>query len=244
MKRLKNELQKFKTDLNPLEQVFIIAVRLLMIVGIILNPDTVKRNLMLLNLLGTFTCEIMHFFTPEKSFINKISYKINVHFSFFVLMGSFFGHYYCLYEYIDKYDWILHSFAGASAVFVGYYFAKPLVTVKTRKDNALLTLFGFLFSNFGLAFWEITEFWSDFYLGSQNQAYCWKPEADLWIIEMFGFGENFKQQYPLFDTMIDMTLAFITALIASVALYVWLRCMMKKRETLRNKAKLEEIHNI
>lgn len=228
MGKIKLELQKFKNDTNILQKLFIIIVRIMMIYGIVNVEDNIKRNLMILNFVGTFTCEIVHLFSRKKSFLNQISYKVNVHTCFFVLMGSFFGHYISLYPYIDKYDWILHTFAGASAVFVGYYFILPLLHVRDKRDCVLMSLFGFLFSNFGLAFWEITEFWSDFVLGSQNQAYSWIPHEDLWFIEVFGFGENFKHQYPLFDTMIDMSLAFVAAIVASFALYFYLNRNFKK----------------
>lgn len=241
MKKTKNEFIKFKNDTNIFEKAFIFTVRILMIIGICNVENVISRNLMVLNFVGTFSCEILHFITPSTWFCNKISYKINVQFAFFVLMGSFFGHYISLYPYIDKYDWILHTLAGASAVFVGYHFVKPLLKMKSRKDIALVSIFGFCFSNFGLAFWEITEFWSDFILGSQNQAYLWIPHNDLWFIELFGFGANFKHQYPLFDTMIDMSLAFVAAVLASFILYICLYIKFKKDIKQKNKAKKQMI---
>ncbi|MFI3140771.1 MAG: hypothetical protein R3Y27_00510 [Clostridia bacterium] len=239
--RFFSELQKYKQDTSTLDKIVIWFSRALMLFAAthLTMQGYDKWWLIWIHIVCLFPIELLHLLTFENSFFNKVSYSLNAHAGWFIVISSFFTHYINLYDIIEKYDWIMHGASGLLSVYVGFYVIKPLLEPKTKHHNQLLAFFSFCFANFVIVGWELFEFISDYIIGSNNQRFDFIPDPDSWIFQLLGMGNTTEAHYPLFDTMFDTAFAFIGAIIATLILYYGILAYRLHKENLKTKA--EEI---
>ena len=104
-------------------------------------------------------------------------------------------------------------------------------TYKRRLNPQTATYSAVSFSFAVISLWEIQEFFSDYFIGSQNQGYYYAPPEDDIFFRIFGDGAaKGAGQYPLWDTMMDMTDAAVTTVISGIILLTVLIKIKKKYE--------------
>lgn len=234
--RFKNKVnyvwKKIFDEITVAEYVSWWIVRILIVISIILAEDMTYTLLHAVNLPATFAMSLICFIFPKDSFFGRLNLRCQHIINFFEVLGTFCGHILNAYAHIAKYDRLLHLFSGFAGVIAGYYIYKAFVT----KDNRIkhlnpeaATLASVSFSFVIIVLWEVQEFISDFYIGSQNQGYYYAPAENDIFFKIFGDGANRGVgQYPLWDTMMDMIDATVTTVIAGVILYIILRAIQKK----------------
>lgn len=246
--RIKNKVNyvwnKIRSEITIAEYISWWIVRILLVISIILAGDKTYVILHAVNLPAAFAMSLIYFIFPKNSFFGRLDARTQHIINFFEVLGTFCGHILNAYAYIAKYDRLLHLFSGAAGVIAGYYIYKALVT----KENNIkyvtpkaATFSAVSFSFMIIALWEVQEFISDYFIGSQNQGYYYAPAADDIFFKIFGNGANRGEgQYPLWDTMMDMIDATLTTVAAGIILYIILT-VIKKRANQRKE--LEEHNN-
>lgn len=251
--RFKNKIKyvwkKIFDETSVIEYVSWWIVRILIVISIILAENKTYVLLHAVNLPATFAMSLICFIFPKDSFFGRLSLRNQHIINFFEVLGTFCGHILNAYAYIAKYDRLLHIFSGFAGVIVGYYMYKAFV-VKDNKPKCLnpeaCTMASVSFSFVIIVLWEIQEFISDYYIGSQNQGYYYAPGENDIFFKIFGDGANRGVgQYPLWDTMMDMIDATLTTVIAGIVLYIILRVIknkfLKKQELEEKKTESEII---
>ncbi len=152
-----------------------------------------------------FICILVLFFSFLPTFIEK---RINAHlpvefdlittlFLFFSLLLGDFMDFYTRFWWWDK---VLHTLSGFLIGLLGFFIIYSLrFTQKIKMSPSMTILFSFTFSMGIAAIWEIVEF----------------------LIDIF-FGTN-MQRSGLVDTMLDMIVAGIGAIIISILGFIYLR---------------------
>lgn len=98
-----------------------------------------------------------------------------------------------------------------------------------RISPAVRVFAAFGFSNVAIVFWEMFEFFVDYYWpGSTNQGYNCHLDPESIFVKIFGMGAQNEYQWAVVDTCVDMTYAFVTAVIAAVAMVIYLGKKEKK----------------
>ncbi|PIN79673.1 hypothetical protein COV16_02870 [Candidatus Woesearchaeota archaeon CG10_big_fil_rev_8_21_14_0_10_34_8] len=159
-----------------------------------------NKNLWLLFLT---LCILILTFIP--SFIER-NYKINLPLELqfivvvFISFSLFLGEMRSYYVKFWWWDVLLHSMSGIVLAFVGFLIVYILYTEKKiRMRPRFVLLFSFCFAVAIGSLWEIVEFTLDSFLGLQ------------------------MQEASLFDTMLDLIVDSISALIVSVAGYFYVK---------------------
>ncbi|MGE4443573.1 MAG: hypothetical protein AB7E37_01100 [Candidatus Altimarinota bacterium] len=132
---------------------------------------------------------------------------------FFIYASLFLGDINEFYYIFPWWDIVLHSFAGLALGFIGFLI--PYIFYKTREFKApplMIVIFGFCFAVTLGTLWEITEFMMDsmFTLDMQKA-------RNLGIMD-----GTFDSRLGVKDTMNDLILDSLGALIASVFGYLYL----------------------
>lgn len=212
-------------------------VRLLFIYAVIMHTDDRQRALCAVNMLALYALSIIHFIAPKNSLFANMPYRAQHVINIMEICGSFLGNFINLYSVVFKYDRILHAVSGPAAVVGGYFIYKAILKKENRLDSASAltgTLFGTFFSFMIITVWEITEFFGDFFWGTQNQSYWYAPFDDDIFYKIFGHGAiTDGGQLPLWDTMMDMIDASVTTIVFSFIMYGVLYAVMKNKSTKR-----------
>ena len=250
MKKLKNRIKDTFADLfgeiTVFEYVLWWIARAMMLYVVIFCVDS-ERVMCFINMLALYAVSFIRFIAPKKSFFGRLSFRCQHIVNFIEIIGTFFGNFLNAYEYIFKYDRLLHIISGPLAVWAGYYLVKALVSTPTEKKKpspALASCFSFCFSFLIICMWEITEFLGDFFFGTQNQCFYYAPfDDDIWF-RLFGFGANHaKGQLPLWDTMMDMIDAAAATVVSVLVMYAVMKLVERyktKKATLTAAAKPEK----
>ncbi len=230
---IKNHILSFfrsiRKESNIVEIIFWYAVRICFLCAAIIDDDPMKKFIFSMNLLACFAYSLLRLITPEKSFVWRAGFHIQTLIVFTSFTGYFIGHATNIHDYISKYDFILHVLSGASMVIMGYLLTKA-IDKNGSAEKGVTTLCSLGFSFMVIIAWEIFEFFSDYYIpGATNQAYEWNVPDDLFWFKIFGYPQAGTLQYPILDTMIDVILATVSAVLCAAVLYVILKRKEKAR---------------
>ena len=226
--KIETEKIKLERDCSIADILFWWCTRALMLYAFIVMDVRAEANLLLANLIATFTITLIHLIFPEGTFFSKISYRTQSLITVIVFFGSYCGNYVWLYGIVSRFDLFLHLISGALCVFGGYYIALTLVKADSKKNVLIISLFAFAFSCFIMPAWEVSEFIGDFIWGTSNQGFYWGPSDSSFFFKVFGRGIGNTRLYYLFDTFYDVLLAASTTVPSAIALYAYLRMNLKK----------------
>lgn len=245
MKKIKSfflsEIKALKTDLNIVEYISWWLLRAFM-VGVIIylkinDPENINMLLVLLNVVLTFTIPLVRIVLFPKKLICKLSFRTQTWLNIIITLGSLCGQGLSFNHKITNWDKFLHLLAGAVVVFIGNELVKIFIDEKKHNVPVLLKSFAAAgFSYAAVVIWELVEFFADYYWkDSCNQAYNITPDPDMLFFKIFGLGVQNEGQWTVFDTNIDMLLAFIGNIFASIVLAVYLHKKEQKKAQLREK---------
>ncbi len=228
-----SQFERRKREISLPEYLFWWALRLSMITAFsisVFTRGTLEWVMIMVNTIVTFAFSILELLVPQKYFLGRIHFRVQTFIAVYAFCGSFLGHFVHLYRYEGIFDKYLHLLAGFLMVFIGYELMIALYPDK--KPLRKYTLFGACgFSCLAMVFWELFEFFADFLLNSNNQAYT-KGFADLvytdsyFFIRIFGRGKAGAEQLAVFDTNIDL----MAAVVGTIAALAVLNIILKKRE--------------
>lgn len=235
------EIESLKNTVTLPEYISWWVLRLLMIGGAIykyidLGPEFSPTVLnLVLNTFTCFTIFLVRLILGPKKIISKLSYKCQTYLNILVFFASFLGHAFNFVHDVTSWDKLMHLLTGFLFVFIGYEMISMFSRSDDRMSPMIKTFTAFGFSNIAIVIWEMFEFFVDYYWPmSSNQAYNTRPDRDAWFFAIFGMGAQNENQWAVFDTNVDMTCAFVTSVLASVMLLVWLNKKEKKQQN--NKA--------
>jgi hypothetical protein len=150
----------------------------------------------------------------KKRYNLKIPAELEIIIVLFIYAGIFLGG---VREFYYKYWWwnyLLHLLAGVSLGFAGFLILYVLhKTERLKTSPFLIVFFSFCFALSIGALWEIFEFSIDFFFGYNMQ----KARG---LENIYGYCDTY---FGVIDTMFDLILDAIGALIASIAGYFYLK---------------------
>lgn len=243
--RIKDTWRQIFEEITVFEYVLWWVARIMLLFAVIFAESNAYRLLDSINMLAAYAMPLLRFIVPRKSFFARLHFRCQHIINIMEILGTFFGHLLHAYNYIGKYDRVLHLLSGPLVVIAGYYIIKALEEkdgkVKYLRPSTA-TVFSVSFSFLVMVCWEIQEFVSDFFLGSQNQSYYYGPgENDIWF-RIFGQGAaGGEGQFPLWDTMMDLIDATLTTAIAGIVMYFVLSAIKKKAEKGENSCEEQNI---
>lgn len=178
------------------------------------------------NLLATFAWEIFMLF-PEKSAARYIPSSVQTFLIVGIWCASFGGKFLNLYYDFRWWDVMLHFVGGGACVFFGYEIVCAIL--RSRKANAPMTLIlmgAVGFSFLGATCWELFEFAFDQIAGMMGgypgDAQHWSLELALGTPkELTLFDPIVDARWPLMDTMADMVLNAVGALISFIFIKIY-----------------------
>ncbi len=178
------------------------------------------------NFLCTFVWEIFQFF-PKKSILRHIPSSVQTFLICGIWCGSFGGKFLNLYYDFRWWDVILHFLGGAVCVFFGYEISCAIL--KCKKGSAPISLI--LLASVGFSFlastcWELFEFSFDqvagMLSGYPGDAQHWSLELALGTPkELTLFDPINDARWPLMDTMADIVLNSVGALISYIIIRIY-----------------------
>lgn len=232
---IKTEIQQLNKDVSKIEYISWWILRILMVVALIykykeLGPGFSSSILQMgLNLLACFTITLVRLILIPKKVVLKISFRCQTYLNILIFFASFCGHGLNFIHDVMSWDKFLHLLTGAIFVFIGSELVNMFMNKGDKISPLLKTFTAFGFSNISIVIWEIFEFIVDYYWpASCNQAYNILPDRDPWFFVIFGMGAQNENQWAVFDTCVDMLCAFVTSVLASIILLVWLYKKQKK----------------
>lgn len=194
------------------------------------DHEPIQYALPIINGSSTFLIFLLKLITPKNSMFGRISFKANNFITAIVFFGAFLFQYLKI-ELSMRSDWVLHFISGFIITFLGYY-----LLVATDRKRAVLSpevsacgAMGFSF--FIIIAWEIMEFGGDFIFGGTNQDYLMGIDRASILAPILSKGVPGPDQYPVFDTMVDMILAFFATLFSGIAIFAFKRHKEKKSES-------------
>lgn len=200
-----------ESKLNKINFYFSWIIRISLLIAIpltILEKNWLFVFLSILTLILTFLPIII-----ERKYKLKIPAEIQIFIILFIYAGIFLGGVRNFYYTIWWWDSLLHFVAGIGLGFIGFltlYFLKK--TGKFKASPGLLVFFTFCFAITMGVLWEIFEFFMDFFLG-----YNMQKAKNLELI--YGYKDTYL---GVIDTMFDLILDTLGALIVSITGYFYL----------------------
>ena len=225
------EFTAVKSETSVVEIIFWWAVRICLIYALIRCIHTGDALLYFANTLACFAISLIRLIMPRKNFFGRLNYRIQTIIILTELLGYFIGKYLNIYQYIPKYDLILHFISGPTVLIIGYYLFKAVLNGKTCPAS-IMTLCCAGFSGAVAGLWEIMEFFGDYFMGSNCQGYDWILSKDFIMFRILGYTKAGEAQYPVFDIVLDMLMAFIALGVAMIVMYIILRNHEKKDDIL------------
>lgn len=152
----------------------------------------------------------------QKAYRVRLPGEIQIIIVLFIYAALFLGMAREWYARLWWWDSLMHGFSGVALGFAGFLILYVLYkTGKMQASFFLIVLFSFCFAVAMGAVWEIFEFGVDEFFGEDMQRARYSIEA----VEAHPEGTRIA----IYDTMWDMILNTIGALIASVAGYLYLK---------------------
>lgn len=226
-----SQIERSKKEISVPEYIIWWVMRAMMLFALIsmsIGDRSFMSCLMVgANLAVMFIVPLFSLLIPNKFFFGRIPFRVQTYVDLFVIAGSFFGHFVNLYRFEGVYDKALHIVSGFVTVFIGYELMKA-ITPKNKPLKKHSAFGGFMFSYFVMIMWEIFEFFSDFILDSNNQAFSQRfceqvYTDDYFFFKIFGRGNAGVEQLPIMDTMIDILAAVIGSFIALTVLMIFVK---------------------
>ncbi len=183
------------------------------------------------NYLMTFAVVLFRVIIPKWFFLGRLPYATQRYLNISVLFGSLFGHIFPLYGKIQNYDKVLHVVGGLVMVFLGYEIMRCLKHDNRPVSPLIGSFAGFGFSCFLIVFWELFEFFADYFIvGANNQSFTETAfgENDIFL-KILGFGAQNAGQAAIYDTMLDMITALVAAVFGGFLLRLYIRFLNKRR---------------
>lgn len=240
VKRFKENMSLLMKEISIPEYILWWMIRVCMILHIKyeLRPDRDWIDYALPYLLFTLTFAVFIFRTifPRKATLARLSFKTQTYISCMVFFGTFVGNFFHIYGVDSKigsyhYDWILHAISGVIITMLGYHFLAAMTAGKEKLSPKISTLCSVGFSFTIMVVWEMIEFFGDFIWGDDNQKYDWTVQTFDPFYPILSKGKPGVEQYPVFDTNIDMLLALIGTFLTAIVLYAVLSVKAKKEKT-------------
>ncbi|UFX83396.1 hypothetical protein HLG78_04680 [Candidatus Absconditicoccus praedator] len=206
-------MNMFKKILNFIfvENKFTVVIRLILLLAI--AGGIYEQNWM-----AVFVSTLAFFLTYFHLFFAKYDIKIPKEFQIlivvFVFASLFLGEVHSYYERFGWWDDLLHLLSGIGLGFVGFLIL--YIFYKSGKFSApagIIAMFSFCFALALGALWEVFEFWMDELFGLDMQ----KARN---LEEVYG---EFDTRLGVKDTMIDLMMDAVGALIASIWGYIYLK---------------------
>lgn len=241
MNKLKNfissEIDCLRNSITKTEYASWWILRFLMVGGIIykcidlgLDYSPTILNLVL-NLFSSFAITLIRLILVPKRIFCKVPFRVQTYINILVFFASFCGHAVNTIAKVPEWDKLMHMLTGALFVFIGNELIKMFSREGERVSPPIRVFASFGFSNVAIVFWEIFEFFTDYYWpGSTNQGYNCQLDPNSLFVRIFGMGAQNEYQWAVVDTCVDMIYAFITSVIASVILLKVLNYKEKKSE--------------
>ncbi len=234
LNRFKYTFNSIMDDITPAEYVIHWVIRILMFYGAFHLYDQSQVVMYWVNMAALFGMSIVRFIAPKKTFLARLSFRIQHVVTFFEFIGGFVGKVSFIYAYsiVPKYDRVLHFLSGAGVVIVGFYIYKAIVSKeedRSLQSPVLASFCSFSFSFAVMVFWEIVEFFGDYLFGSQCQGWYYQPGENDIFFKIFKKAAD-PGQFPVWDTMMDMIDATIMTVIASTVLFFVLTALKKKKD--------------
>lgn len=195
------------------------------VVGFFKKPFDITDPLQVgANLLAMFGWEVFMLF-PEKSLLRHVPSVIQNFTTIGIFAASFGGKFLNFYYDLRYWDTALHFLGGVATVFFGYEFVCALMK-RDKKDASLALVllgsigFSFIVSNA----WELFEFTFDQVAGMMGS---YPGDAQHWSFalaegtpkELTLFNPIVPERWAIMDTMGDIVLNTVGALIATVFIY-------------------------
>lgn len=192
------------------------------------------------NFLCTFVWEIFQML-PKKNSLRHVSPSVQSFLVIGIFAASFGGKFMNLYYDSPYLDVVMHFIGGGACVFFGY----EIVAAMQKKDKAAVPLSIVLLCAMGFSFlastgWELFEFTFDQISCAQHAAqsggvltpeiaktvgdaqhWCMMKAMDTPKGSFQLIKPMFEERWPLMDTMTDMVLNTLGALIAVIAIRVF-----------------------
>ena len=235
------EIKALKTDLHIVEYISWWLLRFFM-VGVIIymkinDPENINIQLVTMNIAATFTIPLVRLILFPKKLICRLTYRTQTMLNILIALGSLCGQGLSFNHKISNWDKFLHLLAGAVVVFIGNELLKVFIRSGDKVSPLLRSFSAAGFSYAAVVIWELVEFFSDYYWPeSCNQAYNSTPDPDMLFFKVFGLGAQNEGQLAVFDTNVDMFLAFIGNVLASIALAAILSKTEAKKQLTESQA--------
>ena len=225
-------IKRLKTGCKPWELCIWWVFRALMIFAFIKSffaePFLVATPLQLAaNFVAMFAWEIFQLF-PKKSFLRYFPSLVQDVSIIMIFCASFGGQFMNFYYDIVWWDSALHLISGALCVFLGYEIAVCLQK-RDKKTCSLpiVILCAVGFSFFVSTCWELFEFTADQIMS--NPATGAIGDAQHWCYELAEgtskavtiFDPKYPERWPIMDTMGDIVLNSIGAMVAWIVLKIF-----------------------
>ena len=198
------------------------------IVGVVNGTNDLSDPLQVFgNLLAMFAWEIF-MLMPEKTFARHVPSLVQDGMIIMIFAASFCGKFLNFYYDVRFWDSGMHLLSGGLCVLAGY----EVVVAMQKRDKktisiplALLCALGFSF--FVSTCWELFEFTADQVMCNAEtgaigdaQHWCWTL-AEGTPKEATLFAAKFPERWPIMDTMGDIVLNSIGAVVAWVVLKIF-----------------------
>ncbi|MCM1365520.1 MAG: hypothetical protein NC122_09730 [Faecalibacterium sp.] len=237
--KVKYEFASLKKETTVIDIIFWWVVRVLLAYALIRNLNTADTLLYALNLLACFAISLLKLITPKKSFINRLDYRIQTILILTEFLGYYVGKYLNIYQYIPKFDLWLHFVSGPTVMIIGYYLFKAVLNGRSCPAS-IMTLCSAGFSGSVVGLWEVMEFFGDYFFGTHCQGFNWTLSEDFIMFRILGFTRAGEAQFPMFDTILDMIMAYVSLAVAMIIMFIVLRKKEKKLESVQNVEKITE----
>ena len=138
--------------------------------------------------------------------------------TFFIFAGTFLGQAYNFFERFSWWDIMLHTISGIILALIAFALTSALNDSKKAGltlNPFYVALFSFTFAVAAGTLWEIGEYTMDWLFGTSTQ--CWHHDPAMYLT-----GNPAYQHAELIDTMQDLMVSTIGALVVSVIGYYYL----------------------
>lgn len=208
-----NFFGRIKEEASLCEMLFWWITRILVILCGIKNNEDIVFYLIVTAL--TFSVDIIHLVFPKW----EISARLQSFICSLVLLSTVVGLGLGVIENYPDYDIVLQLSGGIFTGVLGYYTALALRKPETKNEFTFVTFFSLCFSGTVTVFRKLTEFFCDFYYGT-NLCHVEFIEDSHWFYRVFGLGMSPEAQRPLFDTDEDFIFSLMGAIISTAGIYL------------------------
>lgn len=222
------------TDKSPIERIFCLVVRLILVAGVIFCESSGRKIFMAAAFLFTFSVRFFKLAFRNKGFWEALSGRTETLLCVAAFFGTVVGRGFGVVDIFPEYDIFLQLLAGILCTAIGYYIMVALNKPSSKGDIFFTVFSCFAFSCMISGVREILEFLVDFELGT-NFVHAETFGDDHWFYQLFGKGMTAQirwggaqAQQRLYDTDEDMLLSVLSSLVSALVLYTFLRVKNKE----------------